>query len=152
MTQPRKPRKNAKAAEQKFGKDARRAAERSGKKPGVWKSAERERPAAPAPLPSSAEGDGATISRTIEASASEVFRAFNDPRMRGWCHEAGYAVRRATAPRSLVLGLQGSAGAQVAIERRGNTRTLVTLRLTHGTDPAAWRASLDRLSAMVLEG
>lgn len=159
--------KSPEAAEKKFGKAARSAAERGGKKPVIWQQAERPAKRLPGSMPFAPKADifekpaktfESTASRTIEASASELFRAFNDPTRRGWCHERGYAVRGSVAPRSLTLGIADGSVGVVAIQRKGNTRCQVSV-LQKGitTENAAekarseWRASLERLAGMMAE-
>ncbi|MES2524973.1 MAG: hypothetical protein V4617_19910 [Gemmatimonadota bacterium] len=165
--------KSAKAAEEKFGKAARKAAEKGGKKPVIWQHAERTVKRLPGSVPLTPERDifepvaktfEASVARTIEASPSEVYRAFNDPKRRGWCHEQHYLVRSSVAPRSLTMSIGTSnTGASntivnVAISRKGNTRCMVSV--THKGFPDAeraerargdWRAALERLAGLVNE-
>ena len=162
--------RSAKAAEKKFGVSASKAAQRSGKKPRVWTQAEQSRnqlpgsgsltPAGPPvdPFEPAAPRFDATVSHTIEAPVSLIYRAFNDSRQRGWCHERGYAVRATVAPRSLVLGFVDGTTASVFIARKGNARSAVTVLQrgfsdAHSANEArgAWRASLDRLAAMMAD-
>jgi len=167
VTSQKKHAKSAEAAEKKFGKAARSAAERSGKKPVIWQQAERPAKRLPGSMPLAPKVDifekpaktfEATTARTIEASASELFRAFNDPTRRAWCHERGYAVRGSVAPRSLTLGIADGSTGVVSIQRKGNTRCQVSV-LQKGitTESAAekargdWRASLERLAGMMAE-
>lgn len=147
--------KSPKAAEQKFGKAARQSAERSGKKPTIWQRSEQRLPGA-APLTSGQSMPGDAITRTIEASASEVYRAFNDPTRRGWSHEPGYAVRATVAPRSLVLGMRDGSTARVSITRKGNVKVLVAIEIAGLPDTTTpeqarhdWRESLGRLGEML---
>ncbi len=162
--------RSAKAAEKKFGVSARKAAEKGGKKPKVWTQAEQSRtrlpgsaPLGPPPAPIDpfepvAPKFEATVSHTIEAPVSLIYRAFNDTRQRGWCHERGYAVRGTVAPRSLILGFADGTTASVLIARKGNARSAVTV-LQRGFPDAtrageareAWRWSLERLAAMMAE-
>ncbi|HYW32155.1 MAG TPA: hypothetical protein VE869_11655 [Gemmatimonas sp.] len=164
--------KSAKAAEQKFGKVARKAAEKGGKKPVIWQHAERTVKRLPGSVPLTPERDifepvaktfEASVTRTIEASPSDVYRAFNDPRRRNWCHEQHYLVRSSVAPRSLTMSIAVPNSASgtivnVAISRKGNTRCMVSV--THkgfaDTERAErargdWRAALERLAVMVNE-
>ncbi|MEO7521046.1 MAG: hypothetical protein ABIW79_04450 [Gemmatimonas sp.] len=159
--------KSAKAAEQKVGKSARKAAEVGGKKPVIWQKADRpvrrlpgSVPLAPAidPFEPRVKTFESIATRAVEASVSDLYRAFNDPNRRGWCHARGYAVRASVAPRSLVLGLVDGTSASVLIARKGNTRCVITVVQKGITDPGAaerargdWRASLDRLSGMMAE-
>ena len=159
--------KSAKAAEQKFGKSARRAAEAGGKKPVIWQKAEQPQKRLPGSVPLAPPVDpfeppvktfDSNVTRTIEATASELFRAFNDPNRRGWCHERGYAVRGSVAPRSLTLGLGDGTFASVAITRKGNTRCVVSVLQKGFVDPdraerarGNWKLSLDRLAGAMAE-
>ena len=158
--------KSAKAAEQKFGKSARKAAEVGGKKPVIWQKADRPVKRLPGSVPLAPKVDpfeppvktfDSNVARTVEASASDIYRAFNDPNRRGWCHARGYAVRGSVAPRSLVLGLSDGTFASVSIARKGS-RCVITVVQKGIADPAAaeraradWRLSLDRLAGMMAE-
>jgi len=176
----RSAKKTVKATEQKFGKAARVAAQRGGQKPMAWQQSEKPKrdvyvaPTEPrvgatdafvAP-PKSAQSfrdqkpDGFAVSatRTLDGSASDVFRAFNDPTRRNWCHERMYSVRSAVAPRMLRVQMPDETIVTVAIMRKGNTRSTVTVDQTKLADAAAadrakqaWRVSLDRLAAMLDE-
>ena len=123
------PKKNAAAAEKKFGKAARQAAEKGGKKPGAWRDAEQPRVShAAAPIPAEALGTVAvSVSRMIDASPSEIFRAFNDPTRRQWGGAFGYKVMNAVAPRFLRLMLHDGTLVSVSIGRKGNARCNVEL-------------------------
>ena len=159
--------KSAKAAEQKFGKAARKAAEGGGKKPVIWQKAEHPAKRLPGSVPLTPPVDpfeppvktfDSSVSRTLDASASDIFRAFNDPNRRGWCHERGYAVRGSVAPRSLTLGIADGTFAGVAITRKGNTRCIVSVLQKGFPDEARaeraradWRGSLDRLAGILNE-
>lgn len=214
----------AKEVEKEFGKDVRRAAERSGRKPTVWREAERReaREVVLNKIGSAAvqrattrtweewlvtlDGEGMSgkphrdvvqhlgavhglnpwwsqmvcvgyeqargrrlvhekptgfeisVSRTIEATVSEVFRAFNDPTRRMWCAVPDYVVRTTIAPRSLRLGMPDGTLVAVSILRKGGVRCQVTVDHTKLTDAAhaeqqkvEWRAALARLSDMIAE-
>ena len=159
--------KSAQAAEKKFGKSARKAAEAGGKKPVIWQKADRPAKRLPGSVPLAPKVDPfeppvktfeSDVSRTVEASASDIYRAFNDPNRRGWCHVPGYAVRGSVAPRSLVLGLTDGTFANVSIARKGNTRCVITVvqkglpdAVTAERARGEWRASLDRLAGMMAE-
>jgi hypothetical protein len=159
--------KSAKAAEEKFGKSARKAAETGGKKPVIWQKAEQPQKRLPGSVPLAPTIDPfeppvktfeASVARTIEASASDIFRAFNDPNRRGWCHERGYAVRGSVAPRSLTLGIVDGTFANVAITRKGNTRCVISVVQKGFPDADRaerarndWRGSLDRLAGLMAE-
>ena len=152
---------SAKAAERKFGKAARVAAEQGGRKPSVWQEADRPKRRVQADPPVDifaplAHGVEITVARTLDGSMSAVFRAFNDPERRAWCHERGYAVRGAIAPRMLRLAFVDGTSAGVAIARQGNARCSVSVSLSRLTDHAAadrarqqWKASLEHLSVML---
>lgn len=159
--------KSAQNAEKKFGKAARRATEGGGKKPVVWQLAEKPVKRLPGSMPLPPKVDifepaaktfEATAARSIEASASEVFRAFNDPNRRGWCHERGYAVRGSVAPRSMTLGFADNTIASVGIIRKGNTRCQVSVLQKGFPNPdlaararSDWSAALERLAGMMAE-
>ena len=159
--------KSAKAAEQKFGKSARKAAEVGGKKPVIWQKADRPVKRLPGSVPLAPPVDpfeprvktfDSNVARTVEASASDIYRAFNDPNRRGWCHARGYAVRASVAPRTLVLGLSDGTTASVSITRKGNTRCVIAVLQKGIADAAAaerartdWRMSLDRLAGMMAD-
>jgi hypothetical protein len=159
--------KSAKSAERKFGKSARQAAESGGKKPVIWQKAESPQKRLPGSVPLAPKVDPfeppvktfeASVARTIEASASDIFRAFNDPNRRGWCHERGYAVRGSVAPRSLTLGIADGTFASVAITRKGNTRCVISVLQRGFLEPAQaerarddWRGSLERLAGLMAE-
>ena len=99
-----------------------------------------------------------SVARTMEASASDVFRAFNDASRRQWSAGQEYLVRTAIAPRSLRLGLPDGTLVAVAIDRKGNTRCSVTIAHSKLPDVAAadrakavWRDALARLAGMLAE-
>ncbi len=152
------PKKNAAAAEKKFGKAARQAAEKGGKKPGAWRDAEQPRASrvshAAAPTPPEALGTvTVTVSRMIDASPSEVFRAFNDPTRRQWSGTMGYRVVSAVAPRFLRLMMHDGTLVSVSIGRKGNARCAVDLehsRLPTVSDgermKAEWRDGISRMA------
>jgi len=103
--------------------------------------------------------NGFTISstRTMDASVSAVFRAFNDPTRRDWCHERLYSVQSAVAPRMLRLAMADKSTVTVSIARKGNTRTMVSIEQTKMADAQAadqaklaWKQALDRM-AMLLD-
>lgn len=166
VTSQKKHAKSAEAAEKKFGKAARSAAERGGKKPVIWQQAEKPARRLPGSMPLAPVRDifepapktfECTAARTLEASASEVYRAFNDPSRRGWCHERGYAVRGSVAPRSLTLGIADGSVGVVAIARKGTRCQVSVLQKGITTADAAeraridWRNSLERLAGMLAE-
>lgn len=149
------PRKNAAAAEKKFGKAARQAAEKGGKKPGAWRDAEQPRVSlAAAPTPPEALGTVAvTVSRTIDASPSEVFRAFNDPKRRQWSGSLGYRIVSAVAPRFLRLMMHDGTLVSVSVGRKGNARCAVDLehsRLPNASEgermKAEWKDGMARMA------
>ncbi len=103
-----------------------------------------------------AHGSAASCMRTLEASASDVFRAFNDPTRRSWCHERLYSVQTAVAPRMLKLAMPDKSIVTVAILRKGNTRSAVSVEQTKLADAAsadrarsAWKQALERLAGML---
>lgn len=165
--------RRAAEVEKAFGKQVRRAAERSGRKPAVWQESERPESrdairrrmeAAATTAATTAAGAPAaaaleiSAARTIDASASDVFRAFNDPTRRQWMDGATYQVRRAIAPRLLRLAMPDGSQVEVVIDRKGNTRCAVSLQHRHLIDAAAaeraklmWRDALARLADMLWE-
>ena len=164
--------KTVKATENKFGKSARVAAQKGGKKPVVWQQSERAKrvldkvPDAPTVMAGSdifdpnskSNGFAVTSTRTLDGSVSAVFRAFNDPTKRNWCHERLFSVRSTVAPRILRLAMPDESVVAVSIARQGNTRCLVTVEQSKLVDaPAAerarhaWKGSLERLAAMLDE-
>lgn len=152
------PKKNAAAAEKKFGKAARQAAETGGRKPGVWRAAEQPRASrAAAVTPPEALGSVAvTVSRTLDASPSEVFRAFNDPARRQWTATLGYRVVSAVAPRFLRLMMHDGTLVSVSVGRKGNARCAVDLEHSRLPDVAAgeasksaWRLGLERMAELL---
>ncbi len=154
------PKKNAAAAEKKFGKAARQAAERGGRKPGAWRDAEQPRVSlAAAPTPPEALGTvSVTVSRTMDASPSEVFRAFNDPKRRQWSATLGYRVVSAVAPRFLRLMMHDGTLVSVSVGRKGNARCAVELehaRLPNATEgermKAEWRDAMGRMAEQLDE-
>jgi|GEM_PF-269826 hypothetical protein len=105
-----------------------------------------------------ATGFEVSVSRSLEASASDVFRAFNDPARRNWSTVRDYIVRTTIAPRSLRLGMPDGTLVSVAIDRKGNTRCTVTVQQTKLADNAAtdaarsyWRDALARLADMLAD-
>lgn len=154
------PKKNAAAAERKFGKAARQAAERGGRKPGAWRDAEQPTASlAAAPIPAEALGMVAvSVSRVIDASPSEIFRAFNDPTRRQWSGEFGYKVMNAVAPRFLRLMMHDGTLVSVSVARKGNARCAVELEHSRLADVAtgertraAWRDGLMRMAEQLDE-
>ena len=94
--------------------------------------------------------------RTFGVSA--VFRAFNDPTKRDWCHERLFSVRSTVAPRMLRLAMPDDSVVAVSIARQGNTRAMVTVEQSKIVDAAAaerarqaWKGSLERLAVMLDE-
>jgi hypothetical protein len=67
------------------------------------------------------------VTRIIDAPASSVFRALNDPARRGWSPEPLYRVVSALAPRFVRLALPDGSQVSVAIDRQGNVRSSVTV-------------------------
>ncbi len=163
--------KTVKATELKFGKSARVAAQKGGKKPVAWQQSERSKrvldkvPDLPTREsgadvfdPSSKpNGFVITVTRTLDGSVSAVFRAFNDPTRRDWCHERLYSVRSTVAPRMLRLAMPDESVVAVSIARQGNTRCMVAVEQSKLPDAPAgerarqgWKGSLERL-AMLLD-
>lgn len=154
------PKKNAAAAEKKFGKAARQAAERGGRKPASWRDAEQPSLSlAAAPPAAAALGTvSVTVQRTFEASPSEVFRAFNDPKRRQWSGALGYRVMNAVAPRFLRLMMHDGTLVNVSVARQGNARCAVEVehsRLPNATEgervKAVWREAVARLAELLDE-
>ena len=216
--------RRAAEVEKEFGKDVRRAAERSGRKPAVWQASERpesreserskigaaavqrattrtwdewrvtldeegmqgkthrdvvdhlmrrheltswwaqmvcvgyEQARATVTPRVNPAGIEVSVARSLEASASDVFRAFNDPSRRQWCGVTDYLVRTAVAPRSLRIGMPDGSMVDVMIERKGNTRCAVTVQHKQLADAnaaerarAMWRDALARLAGMLSE-
>jgi hypothetical protein len=99
-----------------------------------------------------------SVSRTIDASASDLFRAFNDPTRRSWSAVQDYVVRTTIAPRSLRLGMPDSTLAAVTITRKGNTRCSIEIQHSNLPDAAAadraksmWRDALARLTDLLAD-
>jgi len=99
------------------------------------------------------DGFAVSVTRTVDATASDVFRAFNDPTRRDWCSERLYSVRAAVAPRMLRLGMPDETVVTVAIMRKGNVRATVTVDHSKLADAAAaerakqsWKQALERLA------
>lgn len=99
-----------------------------------------------------------SVSRSLEASASDVFRAFNDPARRSWSAVRDFVVRTTIAPRSLRLGMPDETLVSVAIERKGNTRCTVSVQHSKLPDAAVaeqakamWRDALAQLADMLAE-
>ena len=99
-----------------------------------------------------------SVARTLDASASDIFRAFNDPTRRQWSAVPDYLVRTAVAPRSLRIGMPDGSMVTVVIDRKGNTRCAVSVQHSKLTDAAAadrakvmWRDALSRLAGMLSE-
>ena len=163
-----KPKRNAKTrkaqVEKKFGVAVRKSTEFAGRKPQVWDQAKRPDSRTVAPTPSfdmfseNPNGFDASVSRAVEASVSEMFRAFNDPTRRAWCHAANYVVRSTVAPRLLRLAMPDGSLITVTISRKGNVRCMVDV--LHSLLPTAdaaeqakrqWRESLSRLAGLLAE-
>ena len=155
--------KRAKAAvEKKFGVAARKAAQRGGRKPSVWDQPNRASVRAAEGAVDRSEGPsddlGVAVSRSLEASPSEVFRAFNDPARRGWSPVRDYVVRNTIAPRLLRIALPDGTQLTVTIVRKGNTRCTVTVEQSKVPDElsveksrALWRDALARLADVLAE-
>jgi hypothetical protein len=99
-----------------------------------------------------------SVSRTLEGTASEVFRAFNDPTRRAWCPVQDYIVRTTIAPRSLRLGMPDGSLVAVSIERKGSVRSAIEVQHSKLEDAAAadrakslWREALARLAEMLAD-
>ena len=155
----------AAAVEKKFGKEARKAAERGGRKPNAWEQPNRASVRAADSAverlhPPDAPSDDldVAVSRSLEASASEVFRAFNDPTRRAWSPMPDYVVRSTIAPRLLRIALRDGTQLTVTIARKGNTRCAVTVEQSKLPDElsaekarALWRDALARLADLSAE-
>lgn len=99
-----------------------------------------------------------TVGRSLEASASDVFRAFNDPHRRGWCPASDYVVRTTVAPRLLRIGMRDGTLVTVTIARSGNARCAVTVEQSKLPDERSaelaksmWREALARLAAVMAD-
>ena len=99
-----------------------------------------------------------SVSRTLEGTASEVFRSFNDPTRRGWCPVQDYVVRTTIAPRSLRLGMPDGSLVSVSIERKGSVRCAIEVQQSKLADAAAadraksmWRDALARMADMLAD-
>lgn len=162
---PKRTAKHRKAqVEKKFGVSARKSTEMGGKKPPEWNPVKASRRKAETPTPEfdvfseNPNGFDATVSRAVEASVSEMFRAFNDPTRRAWCHAGNYVVRSVVAPRLLRLAMPDGSLITVTISRKGNVRCMVeVLHSLLATADAAelakrqWRESLSRLAGLLAE-
>lgn len=151
------------AVEKKFGVAARKAAQRGGRKPEVWDQPSRASVrAAESALDRSQQDDvvsdnlEVSVSRSLEASASEIFRAFNDPSRRSWSPVRDYVVRNTIAPRLLRIALPDGTQLTVTIARKGNTRCMVTLEQSKLPDElsaeqarARWRDALALLADLL---
>lgn len=150
--------------EKKFGSSVRKATELSGRKPPEWEQPKRHTVRGVVPTPEfdvfseNPHGFQATAQRTVEASASEVFRAFNDPTRRLWSHITDYVVRSTVAPRLLRLVLPDGSLVTVTISRKGNVRSTVDVLHTMIVSSADaeqskrhWRDALSRLAGMLAE-
>ena len=153
--------RTATAIEKKFGPAARKAAERGGRKPSSWAQPERRRDAESmnASIDEGPSDDlDITVARSMEASASDAFRAFNDPKRRGWCPVPDYVVRTTVAPRLLRIGMRDGSLVAVTIARNGNTRCTVTVEHSKLPDErtaevaqSMWREALARLAAVLAD-
>jgi len=145
-------------ADKKFGKSARVAAELGGKKPSAWREVEQRRPLVSV-LDTADQVTGSlevVVTKTVEASASEIFRAFNDPTRRGWSTIPNFVVRTAVAPRFLRIAMPDGTEVSVAINRKGNVRSTIEVQHARLLDAPAvdkareqWRMSLGRLAEML---
>lgn len=108
------------------------------------------------PVAAAPTGITMTFKRVIEATPSDVFRAFNDPTRRGWCLTPGYKVRSHVAPRALSLGMPDGAMVVIGIARLGNVRCAVDVTQRGLTDAdavararAEWRDALARMAEVL---
>ncbi len=155
--------RTATAVEKKFGPAARKAAERGGRKPTTWAQpgrnalrdvARTDQSVSDAP----SDNLDIAISRSLEASASDVFRAFNDPTRRTWSPVRDFVVRTTIAPRLLRIGMRDGTLVTVTIARKGNSRCAVTVEQSNLPDERAaeqaqgmWREALARLADLLAE-
>ncbi|MEQ1689853.1 MAG: hypothetical protein ABMA00_01100 [Gemmatimonas sp.] len=150
------------AIEKKFGAAARKAAERGGRKPSTWAQPDRSvvrntaRTESPDDLPS--DNLDIAVSRSLEASASEVFRAFHDPTRRSWSAVRDFVVRTTIAPRLLRIGMRDGTLVTVTIARNGNSRCAVTVEhhklpdeRTAEQAKSMWREALARLADLLAD-
>lgn len=117
------------------------------------KPSEPEAVTTPNPEPPPRAGVTVRASRILDASASAVFRALNDPTRRGWSPEPLYRVLSALAPRFVRLALPDGSQVSVAITRQGNVRCSVAIEhsgLPADSQPIAvrqrWMAALAALA------
>ena len=155
--------RTATAVEKKFGPAARKAAERGGRKPTTWAQPDRmalRDAARSAPPVDDAPSDDLDIevSRSLEASASDVFRAFNDPTRRAWSPVRDFVVRTTIAPRLLRISMRDGTLVTVTIARKGNSRCAVTVEqhklpdeLTAEQAKGMWREALARLADLLAD-
>lgn len=155
--------RTATAVERKFGPAARKAAERGGRKPATWAQPDRAALRATArdqqPVDDAPTDDlDISVARSIEASASEVFRAFNDPTRRSWSPVRDFVVRTTIAPRLLRISMRDGTLVTVTIARKGNSRCAVTVEQHKLPDElmaeqanGLWRDALARLADLLAE-
>lgn len=150
--------------EKKFGSAVRKSTEMGGRKPPEWEQPKkrdvRGLPTAPEfdVFSENPNGYEATATRAVEATASELFRAFNDPTRRLWSHVTDYVVRSTVAPRLLRLGMRDGSLVTVTITRKGNVRSAVDIQHSMIASAEAaelskrqWREALARLAGMLAE-
>jgi uncharacterized protein YndB with AHSA1/START domain len=105
-------------------------------------------------------GFQASVSRTFNAPAAEVFKAWKEPRTRArWLNEPGLIVRKATPDKSLrITWADGQTSVDVGLYPKGEAKTQVALqhsKLANATavkrQKAYWAEALARLKEQ-LEG
>lgn len=97
-------------------------------------------------------------SRTISASAGQLFKAWKDARTRArWLPETGLVIRKSTPDKSLrITWSDGATHLDVELYPKGETKTQVTIQHSKLPNAAAvtrykafWSAALDRLKAQL---
>ena len=103
--------------------------------------------------------DGFSISRskTIAASADDVFAAWNDKRKRAkWLKDAGFTIRKATPGKSLrITWIDGETNLQVLLYPKGERKCQLSVQHSRLKDEktatkmkAYWGEQLDALAAL----
>jgi uncharacterized protein YndB with AHSA1/START domain len=105
-------------------------------------------------------GFAVSASRTLNAPAAQVFKAWKDARTRGrWLETPGLVIRKSTPDKSLrITWPDGTTSLDVELYPKGDGKTHVTIQHTKLADAAAvkrekafWAEALGRLKAQ-LEG
>jgi hypothetical protein len=101
-----------------------------------------------------ADGFAASASKTMNLAAADVFKAFNNERMRAAWLGDDFTIRKATAPKSLrITWKDGKSHLDVNIYARGARKSQVSVQHTKlASERSAkqmksyWRDALDRLA------